>query len=106
MKKMLMGVAAVAGISSIASAAELAATDAQFMFGASNVDAIAMTGAEMAGTQGQLLGIGLLDPIVALLSGLPLVGGIVGGLLTTVDSLLSGLLGGLLGGGLLGGLLG
>jgi len=106
MKKMLMGVVAAAGLTSVVSAAELAATDAQFMFGAGNVDAIAMTGAEMAGTQGQLLGIGLLDPILALVTGLPLVGPLLGGILNTVDGLLTGLLGGVLGGGLLGGLLG
>ncbi|WP_345989208.1 hypothetical protein WCX18_02280 [Sulfurimonas sp. HSL1-2] len=105
MKKMMMGVAAAAGITSVASAAELAATDAQFMFGASNVDAVAMTGAEMVGTQGQLLGLTILDPVLNIVGSLPLVGPIVSGLLDTVDGLLSGLLGGGLPlvGGLLGG---
>ncbi|MHC3993677.1 hypothetical protein ACXWTF_02540 [Thiomicrolovo sp. ZZH C-3] len=104
MKKMMMGVAAAAGITSVASAAELAATDAQFMFGASNVDAVAMTGAEMVGTQGQLLGLTILDPVLNIVGSLPLVGPIATGLLNTVDGLLAGLLGNLpLVGGLLGG---
>lgn len=98
MKKGLMSIAAMMGIVSSASAANLAATDAEFMFGASNVDAIAMTGAEMVQTQGQLLEI--LDPVLALVVGLPIVGPLLGGLLNTVLGLVGNLpiVGGLLGG--------
>jgi len=57
-----------------------------------------MTGAEMVQTQGQLLEI--LDPILALVTGLPLVGPLLGGVLNTVLGLLGNLpiVGGLLGG--------
>ena len=95
MKKILMSLVAMTGV---ASAANLAATDAEFMFGATNVDAIAMSGAEMVQTQGQLLEI--LDPVLALVTGLPLVGPLLGGLLNTVFGLLGNLplVGGLLNG--------
>lgn len=97
MKKVLLSVALAGAVSSL-SAADLATNDAAFLFGHNDVNVVAMSDAEMVQTEGQLLEI--LNPVLGLVGGLPIVGPIL-------DPLLGGLLGPVLGsaeGGLLAGL--
>lgn len=89
---------ALVGFLSTLSAADLATQDAKFLFGSSNVDVIAMSGAEMVQTEGQLLEI--LNPVLGVLTGLPIVGPLLsplasslGSLLGTVDGVLMGVVG-------------
>lgn len=92
MKKVLMGILML-GVVSALSAADISASDAAFLFGQEQANVVAMSGTEMAETEGQLLG--LLGPILGLVtglvSGLPLVGPILGPLLDTAVSLVSSL---------------
>jgi len=78
MKKVVMSIA-LAGLVSSVGAADLGSKDAAFLFGNSNVHAVAMSGAEMAATEGRLLEI--LMPLVGVVTGLPIVGPILGSLL-------------------------
>ncbi len=101
MKKVVMSIA-LAGLVSSVSAADIASKDAAFLFGNSNVNAVAMNSAEMVATEGQLLEI--LNPVLGVVTGLPLVGplvgslagslvGSVGSLLGTVEGLVGGVVG-------------
>jgi len=101
MKKVVMSIA-LAGLVSSVSAADLGSKDAAFLFGNSNVNAVAMSSAEMVATEGQLLEI--LNPVLGVVTGLPIVGPLLGSLasplLGSVNSLLgtaNGLVGGVVG---------
>jgi hypothetical protein len=92
MKKVLMGILMLGMVSAL-SAADISASDAAFLFGNEQVNAVAMSSTEMVQTEGQLLG--LLGPILSLVtglvSGLPLVGPILGPLLDTTVNLVANL---------------
>lgn len=92
MKKVLMGILFL-GLVSALSAADLSTADTAFLFGQEQVNVIAMSDTEMTQTEGQLLG--LLGPVLSLVTGLvgslPIVGPLVGSLLDTVFSLVGSL---------------
>jgi len=91
MKKVMMSLA-VAGMVANLGAAELGSNDAEFLFGQSDVNVVAMSNMEMMQTEGQVLG--LLDPVLGLVGGLT-GGSLLGGsLLSPVLDLTSGLLSG------------
>jgi len=76
MKKVLAGVA-IAGMIVGASASEIGVNDAQFMFGHNDVNVVAMSGMEMAQTEGQLLEL------------LPIVGPLLGSLVSALPVLVA-----------------
>jgi hypothetical protein len=69
---------AAAGLVSHLAAADLGSKDAEFLFGQSDVNVVAMSSMEMVQTEGQVLEV--LSPVLGLVGNLPLVGPIVGDL--------------------------
>jgi hypothetical protein len=84
MKKVLMGIALAGAVSSLG-AAELAATDAAFLFGHNDVNVVAMSNMEMVQTEGQLLEI--LNPVLGLVGNLPIVGPVLDPIFGSVENL-------------------
>jgi len=78
MKKVVAAIA-VAGLVASASAADLGAKDAEFLFGQENVNVVAMSSTEMAQTEGQLLS------VLGLVGSLPIVGPLLSGLLSSIN---------------------
>jgi hypothetical protein len=88
MKKVLTGIALAGAVSSL-SAAEIVSNDAAFLFGQQDVNVVAMSGAEMAQTEGQLLEI--LNPVIGIAGNLPVVGPVLDPVLGTVTNTVNNL---------------